>query len=138
MGALSDTQCTLQLLFSFFAIASILTWYYAKITDALRRYGVSDTSTSLFAIRVGPASTEDISESSVLSQMEAVVNGGLKPLDALVEITDWAAIRKVSIINSDTWYPKEKRTDNSTCFVMTMLESQTQLRTARQCSCKMA
>ncbi|OBZ66541.1 hypothetical protein A0H81_13430 [Grifola frondosa] len=59
-----------------------------NITEALRRYGVSDTTTSLFVVRV---SSQD---SDLQERMKAVVSGDLTSFDALASLTDWAAIKK--------------------------------------------
>lgn len=54
---------------------------------------MSDTTTSLFVVRV---SSPDISTAAIQEKMDAVVLGRLSPISKLQEITDWAAIKKVS------------------------------------------
>ena len=52
---------------------------------------MSDTSTSLVVVRVGP----QVDASSVKRQMEDVVEGALVSMDELSNITDWTSLRKV-------------------------------------------
>lgn len=66
---------------------------FLQITEALRRYGVSDSSTSLFVVRVASPDLPDVPE-----KMHAVVNGTIVSLSDLSTLTDWAAIKKVSNI----------------------------------------
>lgn len=65
-----------------------------QITEALRRFGVSDTSRSLLVVSIGPPSDASVVEKS----MKDVVEGDLVPLENLKDITDWSAIRKVRYI----------------------------------------
>ncbi|EJD00788.1 CGI-121-domain-containing protein [Fomitiporia mediterranea MF3/22] len=69
-----------------------------NITEALRRFGVSDNSSSLLVVRVGPASA---ALSDVEKQMKNVVQGDLVHLDSLKDITDWATIRKYYKLNGE-------------------------------------
>lgn len=64
-----------------------------QITEALRRYGVSDDSTALLVVRIDP-----IESSQVKSKMSAVVEGTQVPLSELAELTDWVAVKKVGVI----------------------------------------
>ncbi|KAJ7163256.1 kinase binding protein CGI-121-domain-containing protein [Mycena filopes] len=64
-----------------------------NISDAMRRYGVSDTTTALIVVRIGGS---ELSADSVERDMDAVVNGTKVPLARLQEITDWPAVKKVS------------------------------------------
>jgi hypothetical protein len=61
-----------------------------KITEALRRYGVSDGSTALLVIRINP-----LQPSKVSSRMSAAVEGTQVPLSELGGLTDWVAVKKV-------------------------------------------
>lgn len=63
---------------------------HTQITEAIRRFGVSDTTTSLLVVRVGPPGETDTENS-----MKAVVSGDLLPLTDLPMLTDWATVRKV-------------------------------------------
>jgi EKC/KEOPS complex subunit CGI121/TPRKB len=65
----------------------------SQITEAIRRFGVSDTANSLLVVSV---SKEDLSDDIVESAMKKVVEGECIPLDSLQQITDWALVKKVS------------------------------------------
>lgn len=59
-----------------------------QISEAIRRYGISDSATSLLVVEIG----------TVLShhdKIKAVVNGTVSPFSRLSEITDLAIIKKV-------------------------------------------
>ncbi|KAK7683058.1 hypothetical protein QCA50_013730 [Cerrena zonata] len=61
-----------------------------NISDAIRRYGVSPSTTSLIVVRIGPPSPP----STIQAQMQEVVSGTLSPISELKNITDWAKVRK--------------------------------------------
>jgi len=61
-----------------------------QITEAIRRYGVSDTTTALFVIRVTSPELTDVE-----AKMNAVVLGTLSPLISLERLTEWSSIKKV-------------------------------------------
>lgn len=65
-----------------------------QITEAIRRFGVSDTATSLVVVSVSK-DKENLQDESVESAMKSSVDGELVPMDSLREITDWAVIKKV-------------------------------------------
>lgn len=65
-----------------------------QITEALRRFGVSDTSRSLLVVSIGPPTDASVVEKAI----KDVVEGDLVPLENLKDITDWSAIRKVCYI----------------------------------------
>ncbi|KAH9927855.1 CGI-121-domain-containing protein [Amylocystis lapponica] len=67
-----------------------------NITEAIRRYGVSDTTTSLLVVRIAPPDVHDIG-----ARMQAVVSGDLRPIDELNKITDWSAVKKYYKLNSE-------------------------------------
>ncbi|KAH9956799.1 CGI-121-domain-containing protein [Russula dissimulans] len=67
-----------------------------NITEALRRYGVSDDSTALLVIRIHPLETSDVK-----SRMCAVVEGTLVPISELEGLTDWIAVKKYNKLNGD-------------------------------------
>jgi len=75
-----------------------------NITEALRRYGVSDDSTALLVIRIDP-----IEPSQVKSKMSAVVEGTQVPLSELAGLTDWVAVKKYNKLNGD---PVMRETQN--------------------------
>jgi hypothetical protein len=58
---------------------------------------VSDASTALLVIRIGPA---DVDAADVDAGMRAAVQGELAPLDKLPEYTDWAAVKKVCLVTA--------------------------------------
>ncbi|KAI0719219.1 CGI-121-domain-containing protein [Fomitopsis betulina] len=66
-----------------------------NITEAIRRFGVSDTATSLFVVRVGGPGT------SIEDDMKAVVAGDVLPLADLPKLTDWATVKKYYKLNAD-------------------------------------
>ncbi|KAI0693469.1 kinase binding protein CGI-121-domain-containing protein [Cytidiella melzeri] len=65
------------------------------ITEALRRYGVSSTSQSLFVVRVC-GQVQDFAD-----QLSATVDGTPVPLTHLQDITDWETIKKHYKLNSE-------------------------------------
>ncbi|KAH8105411.1 CGI-121-domain-containing protein [Cristinia sonorae] len=60
-----------------------------NITDAIRRYGISETTTSLILVRIGSPN-----DTTVEKQMTDVVHGSISSLDLLQDIADWSLIRK--------------------------------------------
>ncbi|KAH6879654.1 kinase binding protein CGI-121-domain-containing protein [Coprinopsis sp. MPI-PUGE-AT-0042] len=69
-----------------------------NITEAIRRYGISDTSTSMIVVRVGDAS---LPPSNVRELMKDVVIGDIVPFDELKDVTDWASVKKYHKLNSE-------------------------------------
>ncbi|KAJ8456700.1 hypothetical protein ONZ45_g18614 [Pleurotus djamor] len=65
-----------------------------NITEALRRYGVSETTTSLLVVRIGEAG---LASDQVLESMNAVVQGDIQPLEKLQDSTDWNAVKKARL-----------------------------------------
>ncbi|KAH7344037.1 CGI-121-domain-containing protein [Rhizoctonia solani] len=69
-----------------------------NISESIKRFGVSDSSKSLFAVRVcGP----ELSIDDVLASMKAAVQGEEMPLEALSEITDWPLVCKYYKVSND-------------------------------------
>ncbi|CAE6445954.1 unnamed protein product [Rhizoctonia solani] len=69
-----------------------------NISESIKRFGVSDSSKSLFAVRVcGP----ELSIEDVLASMKAAVQGEEVPLETLSEITDWPLVCKYYKISND-------------------------------------
>ncbi|XP_006460403.1 hypothetical protein AGABI2DRAFT_220433 [Agaricus bisporus var. bisporus H97] len=62
-----------------------------NITEAIRRYGVSDTATSLLVTRID-AGTLPVDE--IEAKMRNIVDGDLVLFSYLDEITDWSLIKK--------------------------------------------
>ncbi|KIM23019.1 hypothetical protein M408DRAFT_332588 [Serendipita vermifera MAFF 305830] len=61
-----------------------------NISDAFRRFGVADTTTSMIVISASKLPTTDASY--VQSAMQSVVQGDIVPLQQLS--TDWSAVKK--------------------------------------------
>ncbi|KAI0250507.1 CGI-121-domain-containing protein [Lactifluus subvellereus] len=76
-----------------------------NITEALRRYGVSDDSTALLVIRIDP-----LEHSDVRNRMSAVVEGTQVPIAELAGLTDWTAVKKYHKLNGDLFI-KEIQSD---------------------------
>jgi hypothetical protein len=66
-----------------------------KITEAIRRYGVSDSTASLLVVRID-AGTLPANEIEV--KMKNIVDGDLVPFSDLDKVTDWSTIKKVCAI----------------------------------------
>ncbi|KAJ3482263.1 hypothetical protein NLI96_g7102 [Meripilus lineatus] len=66
-----------------------------KISEALRRYGVSDTTDSILVVRI--ASPEF---SQPQAKMIKTVSGRLEPLSSIESISDWVSIAKSHKINN--------------------------------------
>ena len=58
-----------------------------NITEALRRYGISDKTTAVIVVSMDGASE---------TEMAAGIAGTLTSLDALTHITDWPTVSKAS------------------------------------------
>jgi len=67
-----------------------------NITEAIRRYGVSDASTDLIIVRVA---TSDIP--GVLQDMRNVIEGELDSLANVSQTTDWSLVRKHYKLNTE-------------------------------------
>ncbi|KZV63249.1 CGI-121-domain-containing protein, partial [Peniophora sp. CONT] len=67
-----------------------------NITEAIRRYGVSDTTSALIVVRVASPDLSDVE-----GKMKAVVTGDLESLSTLQENTDWAAVKKYNKLNGE-------------------------------------
>ncbi|KAI0753593.1 CGI-121-domain-containing protein [Irpex lacteus] len=68
-----------------------------NITEALRRYGVSATTKSLFVVRVD----QQIDSQTLVEQLANVVQGDLVPLTHLEDLTDWDTIKKHYKLNTE-------------------------------------
>ncbi|OSX60740.1 hypothetical protein POSPLADRAFT_1148484 [Postia placenta MAD-698-R-SB12] len=68
----------------------------ASITEAIRRFGISDETTALLAIRISSPDLTDVE-----GRMRAVVSGDLSNLNELRQVTDWTNIRKYYKLNQD-------------------------------------
>jgi len=63
---------------------------FLQISEAIRRYGISDSSTALFVVRIASPSLTDVRD-----KMNAVVEGKMVPLMVLDQVTDWSLVKKV-------------------------------------------
>jgi len=61
---------------------------HLQISEAIRRYGVSDSTSSLFVVEIGVLPSHH-------DKAKAIVNGTVSPFSQLAEITDWTSIKKV-------------------------------------------
>lgn len=61
---------------------------FLQISEAIRRYGISDSATSLFVVEISTLPSH-------LDKINAIVDGTVSPFSRLHEITDWGTIRKV-------------------------------------------
>ncbi|EIW81984.1 CGI-121-domain-containing protein [Coniophora puteana RWD-64-598 SS2] len=77
-----------------------------NISEAIRRYGISDTSKALFVVRVDSASVGDVEE-----RMRGVVEGRVVPLSTLAELVDWQAVKKYNKLNTEPAVKKAANVD---------------------------
>ncbi|KAF8516673.1 kinase binding protein CGI-121-domain-containing protein, partial [Gautieria morchelliformis] len=69
-----------------------------NISEAIKRFGISDTSQALLVVRVcAPSLTLDDFESKI----GLVLKGDLLPLSSLEQITDWTLVRKYYKLSPD-------------------------------------
>ena len=61
---------------------------FLQISEAIRRYGVSDATTSLFVVEIGTLPSHH-------DKIKAIVDGTVSPFSQLSEITDWGTVKKV-------------------------------------------
>lgn len=62
-----------------------------QITEAIRRYGVSETSKSLIVVQITDSST---SSSNVEIKMKKVIDGTVVSFSELPTVTDWNRVKK--------------------------------------------
>ncbi|KAJ7828084.1 kinase binding protein CGI-121-domain-containing protein [Mycena leptocephala] len=62
-----------------------------NISEAMRRYGVSDATTALIVVRIGGP---ELSAEDVERDMDAVVEGTKVSFAGLRDLTDWTAVKK--------------------------------------------
>ncbi|PCH41684.1 CGI-121-domain-containing protein [Wolfiporia cocos MD-104 SS10] len=67
-----------------------------NITEAIRRFGVSDTTAALFVVRIAPPDLGDVQ-----ARMLAVVSGDISPIGDLGQFTDWASVKKYYKLNGE-------------------------------------
>ncbi|KIO29161.1 hypothetical protein M407DRAFT_70869 [Tulasnella calospora MUT 4182] len=90
--------------------------YSNNITESIKRFGVSDATTSLIVVRVGdkqklPSGSKALVEEDVRDMVSSVVEGQWASLDQLTGVTDWSLVRKYYKLNSDpvvTRFPNAK------------------------------
>lgn len=76
-----------------------------QIADAIKRFGISPSTTSLLLVRIGSptksesatATQEDIEayQQTLVDEMAELVEGGMVSLQELPKTSDWKAIKKV-------------------------------------------
>lgn len=75
-----------------------------QIADAIKRFGISSSTTSLLLVRIGsPTGTDseatqekiDSYQQLLVDQMSELVEGDMVPLQELPSTSDWKAIKKV-------------------------------------------
>ena len=64
---------------------------FPQISEAFRRYGISDSTTSLIVAEICTVSSHH-------DKIKAIIDGTASPFSQLSEITDWATIKKVCYI----------------------------------------
>ncbi|KJA18218.1 hypothetical protein HYPSUDRAFT_45553 [Hypholoma sublateritium FD-334 SS-4] len=69
-----------------------------NITEAIRRYGVSETSTDVIVVRVD---SPDVTPDEVQKKMETVVEATISPFGELENVTDWASIKRYYKLNGE-------------------------------------
>ncbi|KAJ6584670.1 CGI-121-domain-containing protein [Mycena capillaripes] len=62
-----------------------------NISEAMRRYGVSDATTALIVVRIGGP---EFSAENVERDMDAIVKGTKASFSMLRDLTDWTAVKK--------------------------------------------
>ncbi|KAJ7366556.1 kinase binding protein CGI-121-domain-containing protein [Mycena albidolilacea] len=62
-----------------------------NISEAMRRYGVSDTTASLVVVRIGGP---ELLAEDVERDMDAAIKGIKAPFARLEDLTDWTAVKK--------------------------------------------
>ncbi|KAG1740371.1 kinase binding protein CGI-121-domain-containing protein [Suillus lakei] len=67
-----------------------------NITEAIRRYGVSDASTTLVVVRVDVSDTPDLQR-----RMCDIIQGSMVPFQVLGQMTDWSIIKKHYKLDSE-------------------------------------
>ena len=76
----------------------VLTLAIQQITEALRRFGVSDQCKDLLVIRIGPP---HVRQGEIEQQMKNVVAGELSSMEKLRGVTDWGLVKKASNWNRE-------------------------------------
>ena len=71
----------------------------SQISDAIRRFGVSDKTTVLLVVKIHSGLQDDESKKSILAAMQAAVEGELISLSSLSDFTDWTAVKKVQLVS---------------------------------------
>ncbi|KAF5322926.1 hypothetical protein D9619_001268 [Psilocybe cf. subviscida] len=69
-----------------------------NITEAIRRYGVSDTNTDVLVVRID---SPGLSSQEVEKRMLNAIEGTIVPLTELEHVTDWAAVKKYNKLNNE-------------------------------------
>ncbi|KAI0687320.1 CGI-121-domain-containing protein [Earliella scabrosa] len=67
-----------------------------NISEAIRRYGVADTTSSLIVVRICSPTLDNVEQ-----RMASVVLGELSSLAELASVTDWASVKKYHKLNGE-------------------------------------
>ena len=67
-----------------------------KITEAIRRYGISKGNVDVVVVKIG---SSELSPTEEKEKMKKVIDGSLVPFTELKDVTDWSSIKKVCVID---------------------------------------
>ena len=67
-----------------------------KITEAIRRYGISKGKADVVVVKIG---SSKLSPTEEKEKMKKVIDGSLVPFTELKDVTDWSSIKKVCVID---------------------------------------
>jgi EKC/KEOPS complex subunit CGI121/TPRKB len=66
-----------------------------KITEAIRRYGISKGNEDVVVVKIG---SSELSPADEKEKLKEVIDGTIVPFTELGDVTDWASIKKVCVI----------------------------------------
>jgi len=89
----------------------------SNISDAIRRFGVNDKTTTLLVVKVTSGLPSEEFKKSTLAAMQAAVEGELLPLSSLPDFTDWVAIKKLYKMGNDVAFQYAKTTEDQHTLV---------------------
>ncbi|KAG2139749.1 kinase binding protein CGI-121-domain-containing protein [Suillus clintonianus] len=84
-----------------------------NITEAIRRYGVSDASTTLIVVRVDVSDTPNIQR-----RMCDIIQGSMVPFRVLGQITDWSIIKKHYKLDSESALKEVQGNQDRECSII--------------------
>ena len=68
-----------------------------KITEAIRRYGISKGNEDVVVVKIG---SSELLPAEELEKMKEVIDGTLVPFTELGDVTDWSTIKKVCVFSN--------------------------------------